>query len=217
MPSSHGRPAAAARSSLARAPVATSTRSAAMRSPDASAMPVARPSPSIAASRAPSRMSTPRERCSASKKPDTASPATRFITRPSASTTIASRPSWRMHRRDLEPDIAAADDGDASRVVERRAQPPHVVDLAQREHAGELDAGQRQIARPRAGREHQRVVVEAPAVAQADAACARDRRPRPARRARAAPCDRPNSFRRAAAASRSTAFSFRNALDSGGR
>ena len=161
-------PRRSARSSLARAPVATRTRSAAIRSPDTSATPVARPSPSIAASRAPSRMSTPRERCSASKKPDTASPATRFITRSSASTTIASRPFLAKHGRDLEPDIAAADDGDAPRVIERRPQPAHVVDLAQREHAGKLDAGQRQIARAGAGREHQRLVVEAAAVAEAD-------------------------------------------------
>jgi len=42
-----------------------------MRSPDASVMPVARvSSPSIEASRQPSRMSTPRERCSPSKKPE---------------------------------------------------------------------------------------------------------------------------------------------------
>ena len=177
-----------------------------MRSPDASVMPVARSSPSIAASRAPSRMSTPRERCSASKKPDTVSPATRFITRPSASTTIASRPSWRMHRGNLEPDIAAADDDDAPRVVERGAQPPDIVDLAERKHAGEPDAGQRQVARAGAGGEHQRVVVEAPAIARGDLLARQIDGGGRRAELELAPCDRPSSFRGAAAACRSRPF-----------
>ena len=67
--------------------------------------------------------------------------------------------------RDLEADIAAADDDDAARVIERRAQTPDIVDLAERKHAGKLDAGQRQVARARAGGENQRVVVMAAAVA----------------------------------------------------
>ena len=217
MPSSQGRPAAAARSSLARAPVATRTRSAAMRSPDASLTPVARLSPSIAASRAPSRMSTPRARCSVSKNADTVSPATRFITRSSASTTVASRPSCAHHGRDLEPDVAAADDDDVPRIIERRAKATHVIDLAKREHARQVDAGQWQIARAGAGGEHQRVVGVARAVLRMDELARQiDAGDRTAR-ARAGPCDRPSSFRGEAAACRSEACSFRNALDSGGR
>ena len=84
---------------------------------------------------------------------------TRFITRSSASSTVTARPFAARDRRDLEADIAAADDHDVLCGIERPAQAAHVVDLAQREHAGKLDAGQRNGARARAGRQEQRAVV----------------------------------------------------------
>ena len=67
---------------------------------------------------------------------------------------------------DFEPDIPAADDGDATRIVERGPQPPHVLDLSQREDVREVDARQRQRTRPRSGREYQRAVADLRSVAQ---------------------------------------------------
>ena len=54
------------------------------------------------------------------------------------------------------------------RVVERRTEPPDIVDFAKGEHARQIDARQRQGARSCAGGEHQRVVTECPAVAEAN-------------------------------------------------
>ena len=206
MPSSHARPAAAARSSLARAPVATRTRSAAMRSPEASvdsgraAVAVdrrePRAEPDIDAARAVQRVEEAGDRFAG----DALHHPALGLDHDGIAVLLA------KHRRDLEPDVAAADDGDAARIVERRAQPPDVVDLAQREHAGELDAGQRQIARARAGCEHQRVVVVSCAVVQLDLLSRQIDRADQPHRDRARPCGRPNSFRGGAAASRSRPF-----------
>ena len=61
------------------------------------------------------------------------------------------------HRRRLKPDIAAAENRDAPRLVESRAQALHIADSAQREYTVAVETRQRQAARAGAGGEDQAV------------------------------------------------------------
>ena len=72
-------------------------------------------------------------------------------------------------RGDFQADIAAAHDDDALGRVHGGPQLHDIVDLAQRVHAGEIDAGYRQDPRRGSGGEHQRGVVDLAPVGQRDA------------------------------------------------
>src|SRR5256885_9887526 len=85
-------PISAARSSFGLAPTASSTRSAGSDVPSASPTFATRPPPPIAASRAPSRTSTPPRRWDSFLKTEITAEVSRFLYRSPASPTFAFRP-----------------------------------------------------------------------------------------------------------------------------
>ena len=71
-------------------------------------------------------------------------------------------------RRDLEPDEARADHDDPEAGGDPFAQGGRVGDVAQREHAGQIDAGDVEPPLPRAGRQNQMAVADRRAVGEFD-------------------------------------------------
>ena len=165
MPLSHSRPHSRANASSATTPIPTTTRSALKASPSVRMTVSACSRPLIAATPTPRRKCAPKATVLSQEKirhdrRDRPAHRARDLDHRRLG------PEARSGRRDFEPDESGADDDDLGLGAKALADRGRIGDVAEREHARQIDSGRLEPPLPRASGEDEMPVIDRAAVAE---------------------------------------------------